>query len=361
MAGNKRNFDDLFKQGVRSIKAHSGTNIEIIKAELAGQLNISISMIDHWYKGKGIPTKSQPQYVFTLTKEFVERGKMDEEWTKQFFIAAGYPTDDNNHKGWFREIFPDVDFETESVIVTENASSTLEGRKLLAEDSGENYIDTGWWQQYILIGSICCGLVVIVTLYLLLSQDSQKFPIFADSFDDAQSSQLNWTMNTSEHAFIEDGRLWFDVPLNANSVWNAEILEMLMEDNKYFSRVDFSIQLEAIPDQKNGYIGVQTDCDKGWLIARVGDTPPAFFVEYSQSAEEDDDFNGIIVNRLASVDTGKEYNVAIVWDQKEATITLDNQVQSIVPCLPSRFFAVFAGLPLETSVHGFVDNIQIWD
>lgn len=362
MNSNPEQFAELLKRGLWLIRGHEGKSIEIIKDELGKEIGLSTHMIDHLSKGN-LPTS--PAYVIGLAKQFVVRGKVDRDWIRRFFISAGYPATDHNHIGWLCELFANQDAPANANPVLDNSPKIDTKEEApnseLATGSFVEKIYGFQWKIYAWIGIACLGLVTVIASLLFWNNQTENAPDFEDNFDDPTASSLKWKMGAAQYASIKDGRLWFDVPLNTSDEWNADVLEILMADNNYFTRIDLTIRLETPSDKKNGYIGIQTDCDKGWMMVRIGDDQPGLFVEYSQSTEHSEDFKGIVVNRLAPINTGQDYKISLTWNQGEATIMLDNQVQGTVPCLPSRYLGLFAGLPPETSVRGFIDNIRAWD
>lgn len=184
--------------------------------------------------------------------------------------------------------------------------------------------------------------------------------LFSDDFADKSLNLMLWNEEKSQHVSIHDGSLWFDVPTNTRGKWYADILETRLMHHDYFVRIEFSVYLASLPSLEIGYLGVQTDCDRGWLLVYIGESDPGLIVEYSREAEKDLDYRGAFRQKVASVSFNQYYKVELVWEHSRVTILLDGTVCAVISSVPSRYFNLNAGVRPGMAVCGAIKDLRVW-
>lgn len=223
-----------------------------------------------------------------------------------------------------------------------------------------------WWNQFI-TSSIFSTSVKderATTLSVIeqrpLYTTSTPLLVLADDFQ-GETPNLNvWDTKQVQFVSVYDGRLWFYVPTNTASVWYEDVLEPRLNNKDYFVRIEFTIRLESLPNQERGYLGLQTDCDRGWLLVYLGESNPGLIVGYSRETEGSAEFTSAIRQRFADVLIGQDYKIELVWQYRKVTIRLDGQLICEIPAVPSRYLNLNAGVRPGMAVHGSISSFRAW-
>lgn len=189
-------------------------------------------------------------------------------------------------------------------------------------------------------------------------------PFFVDDF----TNLGRWDLNEAIYAGLNQGRLWFNAPVNETGGWRSDVVNPQWNVEMPISRLRFTVGIEMPVDQTWGFLGVQTECyseryadDDGgndWLLVYIGGVERTVWLEYTPLEEQMPVQNF----PLTPIVSSQPYTIDLIWTQPGVQIYLDGKPQGpVIPCLRPRQFNLNAGLDPGTQVQGYIDDVQVWN